>query len=612
MLDRSILVLGALLVLSLAVSAQVSVPWSSRHDGGLSQSDYAHSIAVAADGSSYLAGSTYNLTSGSPPPPPTTDAIVTKLTTTGAVAWSQRWNGPLNGNDRLERVAIDTSGVVWCGGYAAGYSSGSYQTSSLLLRYDTAGALLSSRTLGDTSGPNNIRSLLVTSGGVVYGCGHDGANGGDAVVWRFYPDGSTAWMTRIPELFAGAYDTAYELALGPGGDIYVSGLLGTVAGGTGQESSAFVARLAANGSLAWVRSTPGSAGNASVFYSLVSNATGAVCAVGAIYSSATAQDGVALVYDTAGTQLLRSDFVSAGADYARGVATDAWGRFFVGADGALGTTGRDFAMELLSVQGTQAQVLWRTVVDGGGLGDDSLRRVCVLPSGDLVAAGTGPSAPGSGLDAVVLGLDGTGAVRWRQVFATPGSEQVFACVPGPDTSLVIGGWLDTAGITNSNDQWAVRMVRTARAFCTGENNAACPCGNTSTLGFQAGCASSLGAGGRLIDEGSSSLAADSLVLRGSSMPNSSALYFQGTSASIGIPFGDGLRCATGGFVRLATRTNTAGGSAYPTSGDASISVRGAVTAPGVRSYQVWYRNTATFCTTSAFNLSNGLQVLWEL
>jgi hypothetical protein len=63
---------------------------------------------------------------------------------------------------------------------------------------------------------------------------------------------------------------------------------------------------------------------------------------------------------------------------------------------------------------------------------------------------------------------------------------------------------------------------------------------------------------------------------------------------------------------LATRTNTAGGSAYPTSGETPISVRGAVTAPGVRSYQVWYRNNATFCTTSAFNLSNGMQVLWEL
>jgi hypothetical protein len=61
---------------------------------------------------------------------------------------------------------------------------------------------------------------------------------------------------------------------------------------------------------------------------------------------------------------------------------------------------------------------------------------------------------------------------------------------------------------------------------------------------------------------------------------------------------------------LATRVNSAGASTYPSAGEPSISVRGAVVAPGVRSYQVWYRNSAAFCTPSTFNLSNGLQVLW--
>jgi hypothetical protein len=31
---------------------------------------------------------------------------------------------------------------------------------------------------------------------------------------------------------------------------------------------------------------------------------------------------------------------------------------------------------------------------------------------------------------------------------------------------------------------------------------------------------------------------------------------------------------------------------------------------GMRTYQAWYRNAAAFCTSSTFNLSNGLLIDW--
>jgi hypothetical protein len=31
---------------------------------------------------------------------------------------------------------------------------------------------------------------------------------------------------------------------------------------------------------------------------------------------------------------------------------------------------------------------------------------------------------------------------------------------------------------------------------------------------------------------------------------------------------------------------------------------------GRRAYQVWYRNSASFCTSAAFNISNGVIVNW--
>jgi len=149
----------------------------------------------------------------------------------------------------------------------------------------------------------------------------------------------------------------------------------------------------------------------------------------------------------------------------------------------------------------------------------------------------------------------------------------------------------------------------ATPFCFGDGSGtACPCGNSGAAGN--GCSSSLnGNGANLAASGVPSVGADSLVLHGSGMSNSAALYLQGT-APAAAPFGDGLSCVGGTLVRLGTKGNVSGSSAYPLVGDPPISVSGACSAGDVRVYQCWYRNAANFCTPSTLNLTNGLRVLW--
>ncbi len=165
-------------------------------------------------------------------------------------------------------------------------------------------------------------------------------------------------------------------------------------------------------------------------------------------------------------------------------------------------------------------------------------------------------------------------------------------------------------VTGSFD---VTPVPSGTDFCPGDGTATvCPCGNAGGAGR--GCASSVEPAGALLSAaGGASLSADTLVLSGSGMPNSFALYFQGTAqqnGGLGVAFGDGLRCASGSVMRLSTKLNAAGASTYPAGGDPTISVRGGIGAPGIRTYQVWYRNAAAFCTASTFNLSNGLEIAW--
>jgi len=149
------------------------------------------------------------------------------------------------------------------------------------------------------------------------------------------------------------------------------------------------------------------------------------------------------------------------------------------------------------------------------------------------------------------------------------------------------------------------------AYCFGDGTgAACPCGNAGAAGN--GCANSVNANGaRLLATGVASVTSDTLRLASSGMPNSSCLYFQGTT-TIAVPFGDGLRCAGGTVIRLGTKSNTGGASRYPDGADPTVSVRGLIPAAGVvRRYQSWYRNAAAYCTTSTYNLTNGAEVTWQ-
>jgi len=181
-------------------------------------------------------------------------------------------------------------------------------------------------------------------------------------------------------------------------------------------------------------------------------------------------------------------------------------------------------------------------------------------------------------------------------------------IPFNEPQLGVSGTIDLAGTIDAS----FALIET---FCFGDGSgAACPCGNESPLGGQAGCLNSFGTGGMLTTTGVGSVSADTLLLQGTGMPTTApVLYFQGTAPAAGgagVPFGDGLLCASGAVIRLGAKLNIGGASSFPIAGD-SLSVRGQVPAGGAtRWYQGWYRNEAGFCTPSRFNVTNGVRLTW--
>ena len=94
------------------------------------------------------------------------------------------------------------------------------------------------------------------------------------------------------------------------------------------------------------------------------------------------------------------------------------------------------------------------------------------------------------------------------------------------------------------------------------------------------------------------------------------LLFQATtraSGGAGIIFGDGLQCAAGVIHRLAVKWSSNGLCVYPEGSEVPVSVQGAVTTPGSRTYQAWYRDPSIgYCSPAVFNTTNGVEVEWTI
>jgi hypothetical protein len=146
------------------------------------------------------------------------------------------------------------------------------------------------------------------------------------------------------------------------------------------------------------------------------------------------------------------------------------------------------------------------------------------------------------------------------------------------------------------------------AYCFGDGTSAgCPCGNSGAA--DEGCGHGGGVGAKLETFGSPTISADDVVFNGSQLPaGQPSLLFAGMNAvqaGNGAVFGDGLRCAGGGVVRLGVRTADANGDATWGPG---LGAGGGWLAGDTRRFQTWYRDPSGSPCGAGFNLSHGVEI----
>jgi len=267
------------------------------------------------------------------------------------------------------------------------------------------------------------------------------------------------------------------------------------------------------------------------------------------------------------------------------------------------------------------------------LGSGASAGVSALASFDD-GTGSGPALYAAGSFTSIGGVGARRIARWdgsawsplgdgiRPVVGQTAQVRTLQPFDQPTPSLYAGGRFGFAGEYSARHlaRWE-GCVEVGHALCSGDGSTAtaCPCANTGASGR--GCANSAAGstGARLAASGT--IAPDALVLHASEMlATSTSLFLQGDAgAPGGIVFGDGVRCAAGGLLRIGVESASAGASSYPGAGEPSVSARSAalgdVLAPGsIRFYQTWYRDPdLAFCPApqgNAWNATNALRIVW--
>jgi len=133
--------------------------WVQHFDGPAGSNDQASALVIDGNDNIYVTGGSFGIGTGS-------DYTTIKYTSSGNIVWIQRFNGPGNGNDRANALVLDADNNV----YVTGGSEGSgtnldYAT----IGYNSSGDFLFVRRFnGPANGPDQANAIAIDAESNIY------------------------------------------------------------------------------------------------------------------------------------------------------------------------------------------------------------------------------------------------------------------------------------------------------------------------------------------------------------------------------------------------------------------------------------------------------------
>jgi uncharacterized delta-60 repeat protein len=394
-------------------AANGALLWEQRYNGPVNGSDQAQAVAVDSSGNVVVTGHSNN------------DYYTAKYAAAdGALLWEKRYNGSENDNDEARAVAVDGSGNVMVTGSSVALNDGDYSSDYYTAKYASAdGALLwEQRYNGPENHRDEARAVAVDGNGNVVVTGvtgwritFDGWLGADYYTAKYAAaDGALLWEKRYNGP-ANYNDEAQAVAVDGSGNVVVTG---------GSQRDFYTARYAAaDGALLWEKRYNGAANSYDEAQAVALDSSGNVVVTGVTgwrapfdgrhgadyYTAKYAADG-ALLWDQ------RYNGPANSSDFAQAVAVDGSGNLVV--------TGSSATIKYLA-DGTR---IWTN--NGGGA-------LAVDGSGNVVVTG---SSKDDYYTAKYAAADGT--LLWEKRYNGPANSSDFANAVGVDSSgnVVVTGF----------------------------------------------------------------------------------------------------------------------------------------------------------------------------
>jgi len=302
---------------TVAYSAAGAPLWTNYFSGPAGITANPHAIATDRSGNVFVTGQALGGPSGF-------DFATIKYSNAGLPLWTNSYNGPGNGTDSALAMVVDGSSNVVVTGYSGGSGSGEDYTT---IKYSNAGVpLWTNRYNGPANGNDRGNAVAVDTNGNVFVTGYSVVSGDniEAATLAYSSAGVPLWTNRFHGAISGSPDGANALAVDSNGNVIVA----AYSTGSGSGVDYTTIKYSNAGVPLWTNRYNGPANGNDSPFGVAVDSSGNVIVTGRVALNGSTNGFATVAYSSAGLPLWTNLF-GQGPPGARGIVLDTSGNIFV-------------------------------------------------------------------------------------------------------------------------------------------------------------------------------------------------------------------------------------------------------------------------------------------
>jgi|GEM_PF-979069 len=337
----------------------------------------------------------------------------------GAEHWVALYNGPANGNDQGNDIAVDQMGNVYVTGQSVGVGTGisDYAT----IKYNAAGMQQWVARFASPWEDSPIGGIALDTEGNVYVTGQSPTGPGgydDYATVKYDSLGVQQWVARYNGPTSGN-DGANDIVVDRLGNAYVTG---ASVGGPASYDCVTI-KYDTSGNQVWIARYNGPGNSSDHSNCIALDSAGNVYIAGSSYGgSATGDDFIIIKYDSAGNPIweVRYDGPGNGQDYARSLAVDGDQNVYV-AGTSDAQAGSEYNYDFATIKyNSEGEEQWVARYNGLANDWDEAYSVAVDGGGNVYVTGASHESIGN-VDYATVKYDIFGNQAWVAIYNGPGN-----------------------------------------------------------------------------------------------------------------------------------------------------------------------------------------------